>query len=47
MKIISKILEEQEVTKEDLPEDVNEGDIPFFKRASITFMDVKRSFFAF
>lgn len=29
MKITSKILEEQEVTKESLPEDMNEGDIPF------------------
>lgn len=45
MQIILKIFERQEVTKENLPEDLNADDITFFKHAPIITVKVERSFF--
>lgn len=47
MKIISKILEGQEVSKDGLSEDMNEDDVTYFKYAPITSVEVGKSFFVF
>jgi len=47
MKITSKILERQEVSKNGLSEDINEDDITYLKYAPITSVEVERSFSAF
>jgi len=47
MKIISKILEEQEVSKDGLPEDMKEDEISYIKYAPIISVEVETRFFAF
>lgn len=47
MKIISKVLEGKEVSKDGLLEDMNEDNIPYFKYAPIIAVEIERSFFAF
>lgn len=44
MRIISKILSGEEVSKESLPEDLNADDITSFKYVAITSVEVERSF---
>jgi len=44
MKIFSKVLEGKEVSKNGLLVDMNENNIPYFKYAPITSVEVERSF---
>lgn len=47
MKIISKVFEGKEISKDGLLEDMNEDNILYFKYTLITSVELEKSFYAF